>query len=76
MTNIISDLVLERYVLGELPGKRARKIKKSLKTDAQLREKIEEIEKSNREILTQFPPDFVAPKIMSRHSIKKRDEIM
>jgi anti-sigma-K factor RskA len=75
MTNIISDLVLERYVLGELPGKRARKIKKSLKTDTQLREKIEEIEKSNREILTQYPPDFVAPKIMSRYNSKTRDEI-
>ena len=43
MTNIISDLALERYVLGELPGKRAKKIKKWLKTDAQLREKIDKI---------------------------------
>jgi anti-sigma-K factor RskA len=75
MINIISDYTLERYVLGELPGKRARKIKKWLKTDAQLREKIEEIEKSNREILTQYPPDFVVPKIMSRHNINTRDEI-
>jgi anti-sigma-K factor RskA len=75
MINIINDFVLERYILGELPGKRARKIKKWLKTDAQLKEKIEEIKKSNREILTQYPPDFVVPKIMSRHNSKTRDEI-
>jgi anti-sigma-K factor RskA len=75
MINIISDFVLERYVQGELPGKRVRKIKKWLKTDAQLREKIEEIEKSNREILTQYPPDFVVPMIMSRYNSKARDEI-
>jgi anti-sigma-K factor RskA len=74
MINIINDFVLERYVLGELPGKSARKIKKWLKTDAQLREKIEEIEKSNREILTQYPPGFVAPKIMGRHNSNTRDE--
>jgi anti-sigma-K factor RskA len=74
-TNIINDYILERYVLGELPGKRAREIKKWLKTDTQLKEKIEEIEKSNREILTQYPPDFVAPKIMSRHNSNTRDEI-
>jgi anti-sigma-K factor RskA len=75
MINIINDFVLERYVLGELPGKSARKIKKWLKTDAQLREKIEEIEKSNREILTQYPPVFVAPKIMGRHKNNTRHEI-
>jgi anti-sigma-K factor RskA len=74
-TNIINDYVLERYVLGELPGKRAKKIKKWLKTDIQIREKIEEIEESNREILTQYPPDFVVPKIMSRHISSTRDEI-
>lgn len=75
MTNIISDLVLERYVLGELPGRRAKKIKKWLKTDAQLRKKIKEIEKSNREILTQYPPGFVVPKIMNRYNSNTRDEI-
>ena len=74
-TNIINDYVLERYVLDELPGKRARKIKKWLKTDAQLREKIEEIKKTNREILTQYPPGFVVPKIMSRYNSKTRNEI-
>jgi anti-sigma-K factor RskA len=74
MINIINDFVLERYVLGELPGKRARKIKKWLKTDAQLREKVEEIKKSNQEILTQYPPGFVAPKIMSRHNNNTRHE--
>ena len=74
-TNIINDYVLERYVLGELPGKRAREIKKWLKTDVQLKEKIEDIEKSNREILTQYPPDFVVPKIMGRHNSNTRYEI-
>jgi anti-sigma-K factor RskA len=75
MINIINDFVLERYVLGELPGKRARKIKKWMKTDARLREKVEEIKKSNQEILTQYPPGFVAPKIMSRHNSNTRHEI-
>lgn len=74
MINMSNDYVLERYVLGELPGKRARNIKKWLKTDAQLREKIEEIKKSNREILTQYPPGFVVPKIMNRYNSKTRDK--
>ena len=68
----INDYVLERYVLGELPGKRTKEIKKCLKTDAQLREKIEEIKKSNREILSEYPPDFVVPKILNRYNYNSR----
>jgi hypothetical protein len=67
--SIINDYEIERYVLDELPGKKARKIKKYLKTDERLREKIEEIKKSNREILIQYPPDGVVPKILHRYNI-------
>ena len=66
--------VLEKYMLGELPGEKIKEIENQLEKDSGLREEVERLKKSNKEILSQHPPDSVIPKIMSRYKEEKSRE--
>ncbi len=67
MKNIkISDLKLERYMLGELPEREFDKITSLLKTDASLSERLDMLKKSNEEILSRYKPEDMAERIKHR----------
>ena len=61
-------------MLGELPGEKIKEIENQLEKDSGLREEVERLKKSNKEILSQHPPDSVIPKIMSRYKEEKSRE--
>lgn len=56
---IISEYYLERYALGELPAEEAEEIWQMAALDPELRTALENIESSNREILTLYPPPMI-----------------
>jgi hypothetical protein len=62
----ISDLKLERYVLGELPAEERRALKARLKTDAALRERLSALEKSTAALLRETPPEVFAARLLAR----------
>jgi hypothetical protein len=62
----ISDVTLEQYLLGELPKNEMVETKRLIEDDATLRARLEELERSNREILEQYPPDVMSREIQSR----------
>jgi len=62
----ISDLHLEQFVLGELSLHDEKRIREALEVDELLRARLAEIERSNREIVAQYPPEAMAPAIEER----------
>ena len=53
----IPDLLLERFVLGELPQSQMKEISLRAENDPQLQSRIDAILKSNEEILDELPPE-------------------
>jgi hypothetical protein len=66
MSEKISHLDWERYVLGELPPDRAKALRDRLNEDPGLRREVEEIERSNRDDLERYPASRVVAKIRER----------
>lgn len=62
----IPDLVLERYLLGELPAERAAEVKRRLAEDPAEAERLEELRRDNAATLIQHPPRQVAEQIRRR----------
>jgi anti-sigma-K factor RskA len=63
---IASDYYLERYALGELSEEDLQKIEEKISTDPELRRRIEEIELSNRQILSLYLPSAEQAQLHSR----------
>jgi len=62
----IPDLLLERYRLGEaLPDERGR-LERSLEQDAELRLRLEQLERSDAEIRRRYPPEWLAARVGER----------
>jgi hypothetical protein len=61
-----SDLKLERYALGELSREEEEALQKSLESDEVLRARLAALERSNREILDEYPPERMAGSIRAR----------
>jgi hypothetical protein len=68
----ISDITLERYLLGELPDREMAETKRVLEEDEESRARFRALKRSNREILDQYPPDFMGRQIQSR--LDRQDE--
>lgn len=66
MTDQISRLEWERFVLGELPPDRARALEERVSRDPGLRLEIEAIERSNRDDLARYPASQIVPQIRER----------
>jgi hypothetical protein len=62
----ISEYYLERYALGELPDEEAEEIGRLASKDIELQAALDEIESSNREILSLYPPLTFKASLMSR----------
>lgn len=70
----INSLELEQYILNEIPDYKKKEINLQLKKNPSLRKKIEKIKISNREILDQYPPDYIAPHIINSYETEKNKE--
>ncbi len=64
----VSDIFLERYLLGELPKIKTREIESLLEKSPDLRMRLEELEKSNIEILNEYPVDYISSEIKKRYN--------
>ncbi len=63
---IISDLELERYLLGELESRKIKEIDNLLTRDKTLSERLDLMKKSNEEILSRYKPSEMAARIEHR----------
>ena len=72
--NKIPGWLLERYLLGELPKSKLKKIRIQLKENPNLREEIERLEKSDKNTLEKYSPTSIVPEIMSRYNKEKNSE--
>ena len=59
----VSDLALEQYALGELPGAERPALEAALERDAELRSRLDALESSNQAILSEYPPAEIAASI-------------
>jgi hypothetical protein len=64
--DLIPDLLLERYRLGELPPAAASALEQRLAVDAEARERLQRIEEAEGEIRRQQPPGWLAAQVRSR----------
>lgn len=64
----ISDLKLERYYLGELSQKEMALLSEYIDTHPEEQNRLDEIEKSNKEILEQYPVDFITRAIEQQYA--------
>ncbi len=62
----ISDLLLEQYVLGELPARQAAQIRDELARDASLKARHDAIIRSDAEILQRYPTAEMAKSIVQK----------
>ncbi|HVO39769.1 MAG TPA: hypothetical protein VMV03_12135 [Spirochaetia bacterium] len=62
----VSDLLLEQFILGELPADQAERIRSELDRDPALRARRDAIQSSDREILNRYPPSQVAGAIREK----------
>jgi hypothetical protein len=72
----IPDWQLERYLLGELSPGLEDEVKRRLAEDESARTRLAALEKSNREILSSYPPGMMSAKIEKRYREKyeKREQ--
>jgi hypothetical protein len=62
----ISDLSLEQYALGELPPKEEARVRAELARDAGLRDRLDALRESNRQILSAYPVEDMAAVIRGK----------
>lgn len=68
----IPDAILERYRLGELPPAETDRLERQLRTDEALRERLDALERSDREIAGRYPADWLAQRIRQRIEAQRR----
>lgn len=64
----ISEYLLERYLLKELPPEEARDVERTAAADPRVRSAIEGLEASNREILARYPAASFKARLLERWS--------
>lgn len=62
----VNQLLLERYILDELPRARKKEIHRLLEQDPDLRAELESIKRSNSEILEKYPAGAMVPGLVAR----------
>lgn len=62
----VSDLLLEQFILGELPADQAERVRGELQRDPVLRARHDALQSSDREILDLYPPSQVAAAIRQK----------
>lgn len=67
----VPDWLLERFLLGELPRRERRRLEGTLARDPELRAALEELKRSDRQILSQYPPGQAIPRILGRAGLSR-----
>jgi hypothetical protein len=62
----ISDYILERYILDELPPERMKHICSLMRKDPTIERRIAKMQKSSAQILKRYPPESMVPRIINR----------
>lgn len=62
----VSDYMLERYVLGELPPEKLREIGSRIEAEPALAARVEALAASSADILRQYPPSWFAGEVAAR----------
>jgi len=62
----VSDYVLEKYALGELPPERLAELAQRIKTEPDLAARLDALTSSNREILRKYPPAWFAAEVAAK----------
>lgn len=69
-----ADWVLEKYVLNELPKHELKEMTLALENNPRLQKRVEELKKSNNEILNRCPASTQVPQILDRLRLEKARE--
>lgn len=67
----VSDLVLERYRLGELPAGRRAALEERLRTDTALRARLEAIDDSDERARRRYEPEEIARDVRRRLGVER-----
>lgn len=70
MNKRISDIKLERYLLDELSQDEKQQVEEQLQTDELLQRRLEELQKSNEELLQKYSPEEFLQGIRNKQNIK------
>jgi len=74
-TGVVSDLLLERFALGELPAERLAAVQALVDADPSLQDRLRDLQNDDRAIRIQHPPRVMAAAIRKRAGVaapKKR----
>jgi len=71
---VLSDHILERYVLGELPPEATEEVERAAAADPSVRSAIEGLTASNREILARYPAAAVKDALLARRTEAKASD--
>jgi hypothetical protein len=63
---LVSDLMLEQFSLGELDSRQEKAVREALAEDEILRERLEALRDSDKQILSDYPAEQVVPSIQER----------
>lgn len=66
------DIVLERYLLGELPPEKLHEIQQQEESDASLRSQLQKLRASNEEILSEYHPEFIKQRVSAALPAQRR----
>jgi hypothetical protein len=69
----VSDLILERYRLGELPPAELERVEQRLSQEGDLRERLRELVRSDEEIVARYPPARLAEGIGQRLATRRAE---
>ncbi len=69
----LPDIVLERYLLNELPEEKAREVEITIRENPELTARLHELKKSNREILEEYSPEVQSRIILDAYEREKRN---
>ena len=67
----VPDWMWERYLLDELPRKKRRQLEIQLERDPALRAELEKMRRSDRQILSSYPPERMIPEILRRAALER-----
>ena len=70
----VPELLLERYLLGELTSIERESIEKRLRNEPGGMERLEELNKSNQSILNEFPPSIISKNIKNLYQFEMSKE--
>jgi hypothetical protein len=71
MKTVIPDIILERYLLKELPARKMEEIDRLVSEDPTLRQRLDALKSSSEEILREYTPEYVGGLIKQKVPAKK-----